>query len=338
MLLLDYLTPSIPELLGVLCFILGYVFLGFISGRTEPPVTSTDVSEAVEQALLRNDLEAAVGLIEEALKTEGFEDTKLANRVVRACVENKSVEKAMAVFELMKQSRQRTAPTAETFEIIAAGCMESRRTSLLLEVCKEAEKEMTESLVLQTLAVEAYARSSRANEAVALFETSHFKTELAESVLQALLKYRCLEIALGFYRTHRKMLSGADTLSRAVETAAKTEATEILREFCKDIEKPSLLAMTSVVKLLLRTMQIDEAIAVYVKFAGLFPTELQPFLLICDCCAKHSRPDAVHSLHCSLKAAGFAIPLGGYNGLLDAYIRLSAISAAWAADIAERRM
>lgn len=322
----ESITPYIPELLGVLSFILGYFILNTMKKPSEAYLVESDLGSLIQDSISEGHIEKAILYLEQYSAIAEIPDIKLYNTVLRACTDLKHSERAGQIFETMKQNRNLQIITAETYEIVANAMNDARKPNKLLEILSDIPKILiVTSEPLQYLFIDCHIRQGRFEEAEFLFNSSEYKQTLFPKFLNLLMKSQNREFALQVLKNYRNLAVSNENLLVLLENASDSE---LAIELFGKISSPSALSYQVMAKVYTRINALEEALSMLQAMASkqIVPEEATTTVLI-DLCGKMGRLEVAEEVYKVVRLGEVSIVT--LNAIIEACVRCQNMTLAW---------
>ena len=133
---------------------------------------------------------------------------KTFNLVLQSCCSLKHSERALAIFENMKNNSKLPKPTIETYEILIFTINETKKTNKVLEIIADIPlAQLANSELLQQISIECFVKQSRYEEAFEVFHKSEYKPSILPKFINSLLKTHYNEKAVELYFSYKNFLN-----------------------------------------------------------------------------------------------------------------------------------
>ena len=327
----DILTPYIPELLGVVCFILGYLLLSVFNKPTETYSLASDFPSLIQESISEGYTEKAILYLDQYSIVSELPDIKIFNAVLRSCCDLKLIERAAQIFENMKQNPKIPRPTIETYEILASTMNDARKSNRVVEIINEVPAtELALSELLQCLALECFTKQSRFDEAAQIFEISDFKPTLFPKFLQFLLKTHNNEKALHLVETYSSLQLGNEVLCSILESLNACESPLLAIELFKKITTPTPACYQVIARAYTKANCLEEGISILGTMTGMgiIPEESITTGII-DICGKTGKLKKAETVYNLLKSTRIPMGVVTFNALIEACVRCQKMATAW---------
>ena len=314
MTILEILTPYVPELIGVFCFVIGFIFLNTFK-------TADDEQDSNESLIQKSNQFEPIEKTNESFSQfctnpEG-KTIKSLNSLLKTCKSNKNLDKLLEIFNYSLSPESDLKPDLETYEIVSLALFEFKKFSEAVNLLSPAFPGFASNEAIQTVLIESFSRLFQIEKAVELFEQSQIKDKLFPKLMTCLIKTNNQERISWLYSTYRP--ASTDTIEVVLETACRFDCVCLVSRIITEKLSLSKVTFTSSVKCLVKNSFLDAAL-------GLISSspELRDDSILCyfiDNCAKQGRAELVATIIQDFVLGRIELSLYTINSLLDLCVK-----------------
>ena len=327
----ETISPYIPELLGAVCFVLGYLVLNLFNKKGEPRILETDLPSLINDSIKEGYIERAILYLDQYSFISEHPNIKTFNLVLQSCCSLKHSERALAIFENMKNNSKLPKPTIETYEILIFTINETKKTNKVLEIIADIPlAQLANSELLQQISIECFVKQSRYEEAFEVFHKSEYKPSILPKFINSLLKTHYNEKAVELYFSYKNFLNTDEILIPILENASKYDNFKIMTEVFSDIQNPTVACYNSLIKAYTKSNNLPEVLNLLnlMTEKQIFIEE-NIFIVFVDFCVKLGKVSIALESYSLLKIENLKLSVAGFNSLIEACVKSSKMTDAW---------
>ena len=314
MLVFEILTPYIPELIGVFCFVIGYLFLNTFK--------NSDEDFEFNESLIHksNQFESIDKTIESFSKfciSPELKNIKSLNKMLKNCQLNKNFDKLIEIFNYSLSPESDLKPDIETYEIMSLALYECKKFNEVINLIQPSYPGFTSNESIQITFIESYSRLFQIEKAADIFEQSQIKEKLFTRMMTCFIKTNNKDLIKWLYSSYKPV--SPDILEAVLETACKFDCIYLVSLIISDNSPLSKATFTSTVKCLVKNTYLDHAFDLISTSPDFTDESILCYFL--DNCGKQGRPELTIKIIQDFTQGKIQLSLYAVNSLLDLCVK-----------------